>query len=410
VTRRRVAAALLVVLAAGLSLALLLRNNGEGEVPTFVVTSADLERRVTAEGFLEAEKSTPISVPTEAQSGVKIGWLADDQSAVKQGDVVVMFDPTEFEETLRRGTDSATRSDNRIEKSTTGAAAVSRGLERDALFAQLELETARRFSRRDEDVFSRFERIESELDEALALERKEYADQVRGIRNDVARAERELLEIERRQAELKISQARSGLSALKVEAPHDGIIVLKRDWRGDVPTVGSTFWPGRPIAEIPALDSMKAEVFVLEADAAGIAAGQKARVVVESASQRSFAATVTRIDKVAKPRQRGVPVQYFGVTLKLDEHDGGVMKPGARVRASIELDSQKSSITIPRQAVFDRKGEKIAWVRRGEEFVAVPVSITGATTGRFIIGGGLEPGDVVALTDPERERNGGGSS
>src|SRR5204862_4178147 len=124
---------------------------------------------------------------------------------------------------------------------------------------------------------------------------------------------------------LRITNAQKGLSALEVRAPYDGILVLQRDWRGEVPRVGSNVWRGMVLGEIPDLTAMKAEVFVLEADAAGLAAGKKATVRIESAPGVIYPGTITQVDKLARPRTRGVPVQYFGVTVTLDRTDPAAM-------------------------------------------------------------------------------------
>ena len=37
---------------------------------------------------------------------------------------------------------------------------------------------------------------------------------------------------------IAIDRASKGLDALEIRAPHDGILVYKRDWRGDITRVG----------------------------------------------------------------------------------------------------------------------------------------------------------------------------
>jgi hypothetical protein len=41
--------------------------------------------------------------------------------------------------------------------------------------------------------------------------------------------------IERNKADIRIRQAEKGLGSLRILAPHDGIIVFERNWRGRVP-------------------------------------------------------------------------------------------------------------------------------------------------------------------------------
>jgi RND family efflux transporter MFP subunit len=291
---------------------------------------------------------------------------------------------------------------NQIEGVEADAGAVRTNLRRDATLADSELRAAREFQMTDAEIFSRYQVIESAIDEDLAVEKKEYAEQMQFVRDQLFRADREILGIDERKANIRIDRAEKGLSALRVTAPHDGIIVLTRDWRGEIPRVGSTVWTGFPIGEIPELASMQVEAFVLEADAGGIAAGQEATVVVESHSGREFPAKVQKVDPMAKPRFRGSPVQYFGVTLALDETDTTIMKPGARVRATITLEKSASAIAVPRQAIFDRDGQKIVYRRKDGKFEPVEVELGSASVGAIVVKKGLEPGDEIALRDPER--------
>jgi len=309
-------------------------------IPTFKVEPTQFARRVTAEGMLKATKATPVTAPMNVPMALKIAWVADDGALVKKDDVVVRFDPSDFQKDLLTGHDDRHTVDNKITKTTTLASTTRTNLKRDARQAQDELLAAKQFKFDDAEVFSRYQRIESEIDQTLAGDKKQHAENVLGVRDNLARADRDLLTIEEKKAGLKIRNAEQGLNSLELRAPYDGILVLQRDWRGDIPRVGNSVWPGQPLGEIPDLNSMKAELFVLEADAAGLAVGQKANVSLESNAALKFSGKITQVDKLARPRFRGVPVQYFGVTVTLDKTDPIVMKPGARVRAVLEIENR----------------------------------------------------------------------
>jgi hypothetical protein len=156
-----------------------------------------------------------------------------------------------------------------------------------------------------------------------------------------------------------------------------------------------------PLGEIPELSSMQVEAYVLEADAGGIAAGQDALIIVEAHPERTFKGKVEKVEPIAKPRFRGSPVQYFGVTLALDETDPKIMKPGARVRATITLEKSESAIAIPRQAIFDRDGKRIVYRLADGAFQPVAVETGTATVGSISVTKGLSEGDVIALEEPE---------
>jgi HlyD family secretion protein len=399
--RRLVGIAVAVAVPALLAVPWLAHRTAASGVPTLVVARAPFERRVVAEGNLEAAEATPVTAPIDAQGQLKVAWLVPDGSHVKKDDVVVRFDPSEMERSLRDGESDRTTTESRIAGSRADTRGTIRNLERDADMARKELAAADRFKVDDPDVFSRQEIIRSEIDRGLAEKRIETSDSVRTIREGVAKVDLELLDIERRKAGISIDRAKKGLEALEIRAPHDGILVYERDWRGDVTKVGDTVWPGEPVGEIPDLATMQAKVYVLEADAGGLAAGLPATVVVEAHPGREFAAKIKTVDTLAKRRTGWIPVQYFGTTLGFDATDAAVMKPGQRVRAELSLDRQPDAISVPRNAVFDKDGKPIVYKRDGSGFSAVPVELGPAAVGRVVVLKGLDAGDVIALRDPE---------
>ncbi|HYO78491.1 MAG TPA: HlyD family efflux transporter periplasmic adaptor subunit, partial [Thermoanaerobaculia bacterium] len=360
-------------------------------------------RKVTAEGTLKPVNATTVAVPNNATAPMKVAWLADDGALLRKGDVIVRFDETEFENLLLTGREDRATATNKLEKASAESAATRTNLKRDARLAQSELDAAQRFKFDDAEIFSRYARIESEVDQELASSRKRHAQEVLGVRDDLSRVERDLLGIEDRKAGLKIRQAEEGLQALYVVAPHDGILVMQRNWRGDVARVGDTMWSGQPIGEIPELSTMRAEVFVLEADAAGLAVDQKATLFLEADARAQFAGKVKSVDKMARPRIPRQPVQYFGVSVELERTDPKLMKPGARVRAILEVENQANAFAIPRQAVFDKEGKRLVYVKKGERFVPVEVTIGSSSAGRVVVTKGLSRGDEIALEDPEAD-------
>jgi len=408
VTRARIVAVAVIavagVVAVGAFVWWVTRLARDDGTPVVEVARQDFIRRVWAEGHLRAVDATPVSAPVDVQGPFKIAWLAPDGSRVRKGDVVVRFDPTELQKSLEDGrADEATaekRTDQRrIERDSTLS-----NLSRDAEMAQLELKYAQEFQSKDPEIFSRSEIIESDIDEDLATHREASATGTRSIQEDLAGADLDLLEIEQRKAQLRIQEAEQGLQSLEITAPHDGILVYERDWRGEIVEVGQSLWNRQSIAEIPNLDTMEAEVFVLEADAGGLTVGGPAEVILEARPDEPYRATVKKVDALAKPKIRWVPVQYFGVTLDLERTDPSVMKPGQRVRAILMLDELEDVLVVPRDAVFDDDDDrKIVYRRKHWSFEPVEVELGPSALGRVVIESGLEEGDVIALKDPTGE-------
>lgn len=400
---RRLALPALAVLGL-LALALLPFPGGGagGEVPTVSVARADFVHRVSADGNLRAVKATHLGVPSEVGGPVRIAWMVPDGSHVDRGDPIVRFDPTDMEKQLSDARDDLATTAHKVDKERSTADAEVANLGRDADLAALELDKARRFKKKDELLYSRNEIIESEIDENLAQAKQEHSQKAQTTRRELATTELELLGIEKRQARLKIDQASKGLAALAVRAPHSGIVVFQRDWRGNMPRVGDTVYPGLTLAEIPDLSRMEAEVYVLEADAGGLAVDKPARLRLEAHPELEIAASISHVDSLAKPRVRGSPVQYFAVTLELARTDPRIMKPGQRVHAELLLDELHGVLTIPLQAVFEKEGKSVVYRRQGSGFVPVEVELGPRAGGRTVVEKGLSEGDVIALRDPDR--------
>lgn len=365
---------------------------------TYELEPAEFVHRVVAEGLLTAAATTEIVVPRTVSTKVRIAWLAEDARRVEAGDIVARFDALEFEELRTNRQAELSQNDLRIERAETQGEGRLAEVDKNFEVAGLELDVASRYRLTDEDVFSRIELFESQLDAALAEDRRDSAQRVRPVQQDIAEAERELLLVARRKVQIELDKAERGLSALEVRAPHAGIFEVERE-RGEALTVGELAWPGRKLGSLPDLGRMEAQIWVLEADAGGLEVGKPAILRLASSPGLEIAASIKRVDPVAQRRERGSALQYFGVTLSILEPPAS-LKPGLRVEATLELARLQDVLVLPRQAVFLLDGAPHVWRRDAGGFEARAVSLGVQTAGRTVIESGLEAGDRVALETP----------
>lgn len=375
-------------------------KNAGADVPTHTIGQSEkFVRRVTADGYLRAVEATPVTAPQDSERPLKIAWLAPDGSRVKKGETIIRFDFSEMEKMLRDSQDDVRSAEHQMNKEQIDARVIAEKHARTADLADHEVDVAEEFAVEDDDILSRNEIIETRIDIDIAAAKAEHARDVRRIEGSVAGSKIALHEISKRQANSEVERATVGLANLEVQAPHDGILVLRRDWRGHTLQVGDTVWRGQKLAELPLVAVMEAELFALEADAGDLAVDQRAEVVVEAHPGQIHAGRVKRVDALAKPRHEEVPVQYFGVTVELEETDTQTMKVGQRVRATIiiELDD---AIVVPRQAVFDEDGQRLVHRKTATGYEKVPVELGPSSAGRVVITSGLQAGDEIALRDP----------
>lgn len=377
----------------------------QDEIPTFEARRQEFLHSVSAEGVLVARQNTPIEAPRELAEGVNLGWRAADGIPVETGDLLARLDASNLELRLQQGLADLETNALTLEKTRSVAGTDWKAIEVDRRVAELELAQSRQTLKSDEELFSRNEIIESEIDADLADHKRDHAVARQQIHRAVSDAEMQLLEIERRQQQLAVEQARQSLSALEVRAPAPGILTWSRNWRGEVLEIGAQVYPGQRIAEIAGLAELEAEVYVLEADAGGLAVGQPAQIELEARPGEVLAGTIRRVDSVAKPRFRGSPVQYFGVSVAFDGEAAGALKPGQRLRARLLLERLPEALVIPRQAIFQGPGGSRVYVRTGAGlggwgFEAREIRLEASSLGLVAVAEGLSPGEVVALEEP----------
>jgi multidrug efflux pump subunit AcrA (membrane-fusion protein) len=381
----------------------LVRSLDPDPVATFEVETGSFVREVEARGTLKAVKATPLLAPPESGRPQKVAWIVRDGAAVRSGDTIVEFDPYDARKEEADGQADLQAARARIDKARADGTKNERSLAVDQDVAKDDLERAKTFTLTDEQLYSRQKIIESRLDRELAATKVDVSGKKLAASAVLASAERSLGEIDAGKAQLKLTIAEKGLRSLRLVAPHDGLVVLERSWRGETTFVGDTLWPGQKIAELPELSKLEAKVFVLEADGAGLKPGLSARLAIEGRPGEEYSATVSKVEPLAKTRDWQSPVKYFETVLSLARTDPSFMKPGQRVRAIVRLEEAKGVLAIPRGAVFDKDGTRVVYRREGASFVPVEVTIGRQSISRVVVDSGLRAGDRVALRDPTRK-------
>jgi HlyD family secretion protein len=378
-----------------------LTGRSDDKVATMIVSRGRFLREVTATGILRATKTTPVTASVESYRAQKIASLAPDGSRVKAGEVVVRFDPYDAEKEAADGRSDAGSASAKLLRATTEGERTDHGRILDRDLAREDLKRAREFVLTDEGIFSRNQRIESEIDRDLQEQHVETTTALVGAGGRLVVADKALADIEKQKAALRVRQATQSLGALQVTAPHDGLFVHVRDWRGDPPRVGQAFFPGQKIGEIPDLSTLEALVWVLESDASELKAGVGGTLAIEGKTGTTTDATVTRVEAIARPRQTESPVKYFETTLSLARTDPSAT-PGQFVKATLRIEERTDVIAIPRGALFEKDGQRVVYRSRGGGFEPVNVMVGANSISRVVVEKGLSPGDRIALRDPLR--------
>ncbi len=380
------------------------------KIPTADVRRGECVDYVQLRGEISAFKSVMMAAPTTA-GDLQIIKLAPNGTQVKKGDVVAQFDRSKLNEDLARERSSLKQADAEIEQVRTEAHLKEEQDQTALARARYEVEAAKLEASKQE-ILSKIEGEEAKLKVADA--EQELREAGEKLKSDRAAAAADLQgdREKRDKALFEVGQAERNISAMTLKAPADGMVTLVLNWRPSEPSGGrSEFkegdraWAGAAIAELPDLATLRVSARVDEADRGRLRPGQPAIVRVDALPDREVAGHVLRINTLATTDfDAGWPfVRNFDVEIELDQTDSR-LRPGMRAMARVEVDRFSNSILIPAEASFQKSGRSVAYVLRGSKFEERPVEIARHGEGQLLVGGGLSPGERVALNDPTEKQ------
>ncbi len=384
---------------------LLLRELQASKPITYTPKKTSFTVEAPAFGELQAGSSTSISVPQVRTGGLKVFWIVKDGSAVKKGDTLVEFDASELIQQTQENNNSLEATLRQLEmtvlrgNSDTGQVIVDREI------AGMELEKATTQAPKDRDIFTRNEIIEGELNIDLSNTKVSELGGKVETKKSLNNTSQRILVIERKQHESKRDMLRQSLGSLKILAPHDGLVLQKKEgwWMDQGTSAGDTRWPGTVILTIPDISTMKARVYVLESDAGNLRIGQTGHIVVDSHPGLRFNSTVERMETLARPLEKESPVKYFEVLLKIDAKDSQVLRPGKMVRARITVAELKDALVVPRGALSEENRKFFVWVDRPGAPEKRAVEIGPGDGARIALLSGVREGESVFLNPPKAE-------
>jgi hypothetical protein len=98
--------------------------------------------------------------------------------------------------------------------------------------------------------------------------------------------------------------------------------------------------------------------------------------------------------------EAGGPLREFDVTLALDQR-ADRLRPGTTVSLVIAGTKVDDVLHVPRQAVFEKNGKPIVYLRVGNRFEVREVKLKYRTEARIALEG-IDAGAEVALVNPDK--------
>jgi HlyD family secretion protein len=377
------------------------------------VVRGDVAAEIHTSGEFTARRSVMLSAPAVPGS-LRVVQLTPSGAAVREGDVVMRFDPAEQQFNLEQAESQVAEAEQEIIK-------LAADREVQAARDGVNLLKARFDVRRAEldvttnELLSSVDARKNELTLEEARRRLAQLEEDVRSRADTDKAALTVLQEKRQKAVLARDTARQAITQMEVRAPFDGIVAVRQnmDAAGGVIFSGMSLpdyregdvvFPGRPVLSVLDPAELELRTRVAEALAATVTPGQEATVQLDGTIRPPLAA---RVRSVAGMADRGGGFfrgpsgqREFDVQLHLVDEVSDV-EPGRTARIRVTGAPLTGVLSLPRQAVFDRGGTPTVFVRDGARFTPTPVTVVARTQTRVVVDG-LTEGDLVALVDPDQ--------
>ncbi len=379
---------------------------GDHDIPTHTVASGPFTVTQVETGEVQAAGGEVIAAPRTG-SYLKILYLHPEGAMVDVGDLVLQFDPADFEKEMldREGQLEEAISDlHRAEAERQQRMAdLKRNIERAAAEHELAKLNVQRSAL---DSPSEQERARIQLDKAArALEQARQDSIAQEVVNRV-----DLMAQERRIDRLRAryEEARRDYERTSVYAARPGIVVHRKlhkrgTWELAKVVVGDEVWGGSVLMEIPDLDSMQVLCLVGEMDLKRMAVGQQAAVRLEAFPGPVFPGHVVSLAPMASPQPGAADIRVFEMVVQLDVEDER-LKPGMSAEVEVVLGIIDSVLSVPLEAVYHLGGNEVVFRRDGDGFAATRVKLGMRNRTAAVVEEGLAAGDVVALQRPPAYR------
>jgi HlyD family secretion protein len=398
----------------------------EVDIPVAKVVKSSVEMKIHTIGELRPSKTAMIVAPPIGSGTMQIIQIVETGALVKEGDVVVAFDPSEQEYNLEQSKSQFEEAEQQIKKMKADQA-VRAAQERVTLLkAQYEVQRAE-LKVKGNDVLSGIEARKNVI--ALEESKRKLQQLQRDIQSHASSDAADLMvqNVSLARATMNMKMAQQYIDNMTCRSPVTGIVMLGQNLEalmsasGGVSISSDTIipryrqgdqaYPGRLIAQIQAVDSMEISAKVIETDRANMKPGQTVEVRMDSSPLKIYKGKLKSLSESAISSNDGSYIDYldalstrsFAALFEVDVN-GDPLNIGVTAQITIPGKDTTAVLSLPRQAIHQKEGKSVVYVRNSKGWQSKEIRIKYLTESRAILEG-LAEGTEAALVDPERQKS-----
>jgi multidrug efflux pump subunit AcrA (membrane-fusion protein) len=368
------------------------------------VKQGEFEIAVTTAGELVAEKSVDIKGPELAQgrdirsTNIRIQDLVPEGTLVNEGDYIATLDRTELNNNLKDAQELLLRLQTNFEMKLLDTAIVQndiRDLIKNQIYTVEEAVLTLRNSKYEPPTVIRQAEIELDKSQRVLEQRqRSYTRRLAQNKTDISNQNFWISRVSRR-----VKDIEEVLAGFTVTAPASGMVIYKKERRGNKRKVGSTINPmDRVVATLPDLRSMISRTFVNEIDVSKIKPGQKVNITIDAFPGKAFIGVVSFVANIGEilPNSND---KVFEVLIKIDGSDPA-LRPSMTTGNKIIINTFSDAVYIPTECVQTGIDSiPCVYKKNGTRQV---VLLGAMNEKNVIIEKGLEPGSQIYLNNPEK--------
>ena len=250
----------------------------------------------------------------------------------------------------------------------------------------------------------RFERLMEEKRLQGALETadrsiKQVINDNKALEDQALAAKMEAINTEAKEQE-RLERTNNQLGNCKILAPHSGMVVYKRERRGNTEIMeGAIVRERQDILTLPDLSKMKVKTQVHEAVLDQIRAGLPASVRIDAFPDRAYRGVVEKVGVVPSSNggwmSSGSVKTYETEVRLVDEVEG--LKPGMTAVVNMHVDKIEDVLAVPVQSIIQSNGKTWCYTDAGNGVTRKDIKI-GRSNDKFVhVQEGLTGGDRIVL-------------
>jgi HlyD family secretion protein len=396
---------LLVVAASALAVRQIRHNRDFTELPTAAARQGDFLVLVRCRGQLVSRRSEQVIAPLNVPD-LQIVWLAPEGSIVKEGQVIIRFDPSKVQQDLQEKTAALDQAQAALDQ---GLAQANITVEQDKLdLSTINYQSDKaRLEASKQSIVSAIQGQESVIDLGVAEEKVKLQQTQMQLHDKSTEAKLASLTRLRDDAKMWVDLTKRRIIAMEVKSPLTGVINYSPNYsqgwlNAQSFKVGDHAVPGGVLAVVPDLTTLEVESKIDEVDRGRIAVDDDVLVHVDAFPEHVLHAKLISITPLAEQNNEWPPTRSFKGYAKLESPDPR-MRPGMNSGADIVQSKIPGAISIPAKALFTIAGKPVVYVKSETHYVPTSVTIQARNPDEIAVQG-IPAGTLVALAEPPPEK------